>query len=267
VNVAGRTVLLTGATGGLGNAIARALADRGARLLVTGQRTDALEALAGEVGGRALAADLSDPAALEGLIADVRGEPVDVLVANAGLPASGRVSDFTVEQIDRALDVNLRAPILIAQALLEGMLERGAGHLVFMSSLAGKLAPPRSSIYSATKFGLRGFAQSLREDLRGSGIGVSAIFPGPIHGAGLFAESGAELPPGTGSRKPPDVADAVLRAIEQNRAEVDVAPLPVRWGTNIGSVAPGPIAALSRRLGWEEIASKHAASDYHASRR
>ena len=90
---------------------------------------------------------------------------VDVLVANAALPASGRVDDFDHDEIDRALDVNLRAPIQLTRALLPGMLERGRGHVVFVSSLSGKTASPRSGIYSATKFGLRGFAAGLREDV------------------------------------------------------------------------------------------------------
>ena len=267
MNLDRRTVLLTGASGGLGAAIARALAGRGSKLLLSGRRADVLEALAGEVGGRALTADLSDRAGVDALIAEARHERVEVLVANAGVPASGRLEEFTGEQIDRALDVNLRAPILIAQALLEGMRERREGHLVFMSSLSGKVATHRTSIYSATKFGLRGFAQALREDLHGSGVGVSTIFPGPIAEAGMFAGADVELPPGLGSRSPRDVADAVVLAIERDRAEVDVASLPMRWGTRLGSAAPGLIAAVNRRLGAEDIATQVADSEYQSSRR
>ena len=90
---------------------------------------------------------------------------VDVLVANAALPASGRVEDFDPDEIDRSIDVNLRAPIQLTRALLPGMLERGRGHVVLVSSLSGKVASPRSGLYSATKFGLRGFAAGLREDV------------------------------------------------------------------------------------------------------
>ena len=90
-------------------------------------------------------------------------------MANAALPASGRVEDFDPEQIDRALDVNLRAPIQLTRALLPGMFERGRGHVVLVSSLSGKAASARSSIYSATKFGLRGFASGLREDAGAEG--------------------------------------------------------------------------------------------------
>ena len=107
-----------------------------------------------------------------------------------------------MEQIDRALDVNLRAPILLAHALIPGMVERGRGHLVFISSMSGKVATTESALYSATKYGLRGFASGLRQDLRGSGIGVSAIFPGPIAEAGMFAQTGGEAAARAGIRSP-----------------------------------------------------------------
>jgi short-subunit dehydrogenase len=247
MNLAGAKVLLTGATGGLGQAIARALAERGATLTLTGRRADVLEPLAAELGGRALAADLADPAAPARLLAEA-GE-VDVLVANAGLPGSGALNSFSEEEIDRALTVNLRAPMLLAHGLTEAMVARGRGHLVFMSSLAGRAAPTGSSVYSATKFGLRGFGLALREDLAPKGVGVSVILPGFIAEAGMFAESGAKLPPYVGTKKPGDVARAVVKAIEQNRAELDVAPLPLRAGALLAALAPGPIGAVQRKLG------------------
>ena len=105
-------------------------------------------------------------------------------MANAALPASGRIDDYTAEQLDRALAVNLAAPIHLAHELIPGMRERGRGHLVFINSMAGKVASPRSALYSATKFGLRGFAFSLRQDLEGTGVGVSSVFPGLRVGQG-----------------------------------------------------------------------------------
>jgi uncharacterized protein len=247
MDLAGAKVLLTGATGGLGQAIARALAERGATLTLTGRRAEVLEPLARELGGRALAADLADPAAPARLLAEA-GE-VDVLVANAGLPASGALNSFSVDEIDRALTVNLRAPMVLAHELTPGMVARGRGHLLFMSSLAGRAAPTGSSVYSATKFGLRGFGLALREDLADKGVGVSVILPGFIAEAGMFAESGAKLPPFVGTKKPGDVARAVVKAIEQNRAELDVAPLPLRADALLAALAPGPIGAVQRKLG------------------
>jgi short-subunit dehydrogenase len=247
VNLAGRTVLLTGATGGLGHAIARRLHREGAQLVLTGRRAEVLEPLAAETGARAVAVDLTDAAAVERLAAD--HADVDVLVANAGLPGSGHILSFSVEEIDRALAVNLRAPMVLARLIGERMVERGAGHIVLVSSLSGKAATPRTSVYSATKFGLRGFASALRQDLRPAGVGVSAVFPGFVRDAGMYAESGAKLPPGVGTKTPEDVANAVVKAIEQNRAELDVAPLPLRAGTILASLAPGPVGSVQRKLG------------------
>jgi short-subunit dehydrogenase len=251
------TVLLTGASGGIGHAIARALAARGAQLVLTGRRADVLEPLAAEIGGRALAIDLAERDAPQRLAA--QAGDVEILIANAALPASGRIDDFTQAQIDRALDVNLRAPIALAKLLSEPMAARGHGHLVFVSSLSGKAASPGSSLYSATKFGLRGFALGLREDLRAAGVGVSTIFPGFIRDAGMFVNGGATLPRGVGTRSPQDVAAAVVRAIERNPAELDVAPLSLRAGAAFAGLAPSLAASVSRRMGDAQIAEQLAA--------
>jgi short-subunit dehydrogenase len=252
MQITGSTILLTGATGGLGHAIARALHQRGGKLILTGRRNDVLEPLAAELDARALAVDLSDPAEVDRLVAEAAD--VDILVANAALPAAGRLETFTMQEIDRALDVNLRTPIALAHALAPAMVVRGRGHLLFMSSLAGKSATPGTSIYNATKFGLRGFASALRADLRPDGVGVSAVFPGFIRDAGMFAEADVKLPAGVGTASPEDVARATVQAIERNRAEIDVAPLPIRAGAAFAGVAPELAARVARRLGSEDIA-------------
>ena len=213
-----------------------------------------LEPLAAELDARALAVDLSDSAEVERLVAEA-GE-VDILVANAALPAAGRLESFTMAEIDRALDVNLRAPIVLAHALLGAMVARGRGHLLFVSSLQGKAATPGASLYCASKFGMRGFASGLRADLHASGVGVSTVFPGFIRDAGMFADAGVKLPPGVGTRAPEDVARAVVRAIERNRAEIDVAPLALRAGAVFASLAPELAAQGARLLGSDDIAHK-----------
>src|SRR5829696_7576350 len=252
MELAGRSALLTGATGGIGAVVARALAARGATVILTGRRADPLEALAAELRGRAIAADLSEPGAPAALLAEA-GD-VDVLVANAALPASGELASFAPDEIDRALAVNLRAPIMLARLLAPALAARGSGHLVFVSSLAGKTAGPHSSLYSATKFGLRGFSLGLRQDLAEHGVGVSCVFPGFIRDAGMFADSGASLPPGVGTSTPEAVVAAVVRAIESNRAEVDVAPLPLRAGVRFAALAPGLTAGVQTRLGAFKVA-------------
>jgi short-subunit dehydrogenase len=123
-----------------------------------------------------------------------------------------------------------------------------------VSSLAGKVASVGSSLYSATKFGLRGFAAGLREDVEPLGIGVTVVFPGFVSDAGLFADSGVKLPPWVGTRTPEQVAAAVVSGIERERAEVDVAPLGLRLGTRIAGLAPVTAARVQRRLGSARIA-------------
>ena len=258
MQVSGKNVLLTGATGGLGGAIARDMSAAGANLILTGRRAEVLEPLAGELGARLVIADLSDHADLERLVAEA-GD-VDVLVANAGLPGTGRLLDLGTDEIDRVIDVNLRAPVVLARELAPGMVARGGGHIAFISSLAGKAATPGTTMYNATKFGLRGFALALRQELRGSGVGVSVISPGFISEAGMYADAGVKLPPGLGTVSPDRVARSVRRAIERDRAEVDIASLGVLAGSRFAYFAPETAARLSARLGTQAITDRFADS-------
>jgi len=248
------TVLVTGATGGIGQAIARALGSHRPDLILTGRRANVLDSLAAELGARRIACDLASREQVERLV-ESAGR-VDVLISNAGIPAGGVLTALAQEEIDHALEVNLRAPIALARAVAPGMVQRGRGHIVFVSSLQGKAAVPASSVYSATKFGLRGFALGLRQDLRAHGVGVSVVLPGFVSEAGMFADAGATLPPGVGARPPEAVARAVLSAIDRDRAEVEVAPIPLRLGTAVAAIAPGLSASVSRRLGSERIAAR-----------
>jgi short-subunit dehydrogenase len=258
ITLAGSTALLTGATGGIGEAIARALAARGVRLILTGRRPDQLQRLGADLGAVTIICDLAVREDVERLGAEATDAGVDVLVANAAMPASGLLVDLTPEQIDRMLDVNLRAQIMLASTLAPSLVARGRGHMVFISSLSGLTASRASSLYSATKFGLRGFALGLREDLRPHGVGVSVIAPGFIRDAGMYARANVRLPPGVGTRSPEDVAGAVLKAIERNRAELGVAPVTLRAGAAIGSVAPALASWASRAMGSDRIAADFA---------
>ena len=239
MNLSGRNALLTGATGGLGRAIAQALAQRGAHLALSARNREALEALAAELPGdghRVLPADLAEPDAAERLAAEAAG--TEILIANAGLPGAGLLDAFSAEEVKRALRVNLEAPMLLARALYPTMIEAGSGHLVFVASLSGKAASPRSSVYNATKFGLRGFALALRADLASSDVGVSIVSPGFIREAGMFADAGAKPPPGMGTSTPEQVGAGVVKSIERNKVEVTVAPLPQRAGAHLALISP-----------------------------
>jgi uncharacterized protein len=254
VHIQGKRALVTGATGGIGRAIVRALHERGAHVLVSGRRRDVLDELVESLHGNAeaLPADLESSAAARDLIG--RAGRVDILVANHALPASGRLDDYTPEQIDRAIDVNLRAPIQMAHALLPQMTERGEGHLVFISSISGKVAAGGSSMYAATKFGLRGFATSLHDELERAGVGVTTVFPGFISDAGMWADTGLPMRRGVAMRKSEQVADAVVAGIERNRSEIDVAPLVLRAGAWLGGVSQTAVQRIQRLAGSEEFA-------------
>ena len=178
-----------------------------------------------------------------------------MLVANAALPASGLLSSFSVEELDAALAVNLRAPMVLAQSLSAGMTARGHGHIVFISSMSGKTASVGGSVYSATKFGMRGFALGLREDLRGTASASRPSSPASSATPGMFHEADVKLPGYVATRTPEQVAAAVVRAIERDRSEIDVAPLGLRLGAALRGLAPELSGRLQRRLGSDEIAA------------
>jgi short-subunit dehydrogenase len=220
---------------------------------LTARRAELMQELAGELGERAqvLPADLSDADDVRRLAEEAGA--VDVLVANAGVPGTGELVEYEPEQIDRVLDVNLRSPIHLTHALLPGMLERRDGHLIYISSLSGKVASPRAALYNATKFGLRAFAHAMHEDLRGTGVGCTSVNPGFIEEAGMWADSKVQAPAGAGSRKPEDVAAAVLKALDKNRYDIDVAGLVPRSGGWIYGAAPALVQAIQRRSGGDAL--------------
>jgi len=255
VNLSGARALLTGATGGIGHAIARALHARGAELILTGRRTDVLEDLAAEVGGTTIACDLSDPAAVRKLM-DQAGD-IDVLVANAALPGVGALVDYTEDGIDRDLDVNLRAPIVLSRWASQQMVPRGRGHIVLIGSLAGRAPSPLTSMYNATKFGLRGFALAHRDDLHGTGVGVSIVEPGFVSDAGMFVESGMPLPKGARTVSPDDVARGVLRSIDKDLGEVMVAPPEMKLLSGVAMISPRFNSAIMRRIGAADVIGAH----------
>ena len=254
VALAGARVLLTGASGGIGQAIARRLRVEGSELLLSGRRAEVLEALAVELGGGAcaLAADLASRESVAHLLA--AAGTVDVLVANAALPASGRLLALEQNGIDRALEVNLRAPLALARGLAPAMVARGRGQIVLVGSLQGRAATAGASVYNASKFALRGFALALRAELAPSGVGVSLVAPGFIRDAGMYADTGIALPRYVTTRTADDVAAAVVRAITRDRAEVDVATLSMRIGADIAGLAPSLAARVTRALGGERLA-------------
>ena len=252
----GKRLLLSGATGGLGQAIAAALADAGAKLVLSSRRKPELQELARSLPGGArrhkvVVADLSKQGAAEKLVRDA-GD-LDGLIANAALPGTGAIEQEPKTALTGTLRVNLEAPMLMAREIIPALTETGEGHIVFISSLNGKAATPLTSVYCATKFGLRGFALALREDLHPRGVGVSLVMPGFIREAGMFADSGAKAP-GLGTTPPEQVGAAVVTAIRRDRAEVEPATRRLRIATGIAHRHPELAARIQRRGGAERVA-------------
>src|SRR6201993_4634146 len=250
MRIEGRKALVTGATGGLGNAIAHEIAARGFEVNVTGRPPPQLDRLVGDLGppARGFAADLTKLEGIRDLMA--RADPVDILVANAGVEIAQDLAAVSEAGLEEAIRVNLLAPAALARVALGPMIKRRSGHIVLISSAAGLVATPgNGSVYTATKWGLRGLGLALRQELHGTGVGVSTVFPGPIRDAGMFARTGVALPPGTGTNTPQDVARAVARAIERNRAETTIAAGSMRLSAVLGGVAPVLVGTLARLLG------------------
>jgi len=256
IDLRGSRALVTGATGGLGQAIARRLATEGVELVLSGRRLDVLEPLAQELGATAITAELEDLTDVDRLMAEAG--PLDLLVANAALPTNGDLLEYTPEQLARALTVNLHAPIAMSRTAAIGMVERGRGHIVLIGSLSGRVASIDSSLYNTTKFGLRGFSLGFRQDLAGRGVGVSIVEPGFVREAGMFVESGAKLPGGLRTVKPEQVASGVVKAVRRDKAEIVVAPIELRAGGAVGVLLPSLGAKIQDLGGGAKLAGKMA---------
>ncbi|MFJ5808664.1 SDR family NAD(P)-dependent oxidoreductase [Streptomyces sp. NPDC093093] len=254
MRITGSTVLLTGVTGGIGLTLARTLTAKGAKLVITGRREEALKAVADELGARAVLADLADPDDVTRL-AEACPE-TDILIANAALPSSGDLLDYTPEQVNRSLAVNLRAPVMLTRLLAPRMVEAGRGHIVLVGSISGKAATKSSSLYNASKFGLRGFALAFRQDLRGTGVGLSLVQPGYVRDAGMFAATGSTPPGGVRTVSPEDVARGVTRAVERDLCEVNVAPFELRLLSAIAGQFPAFSEKVQRRAGVDGTVSR-----------
>lgn len=172
----GRRVLITGASRGLGAALARGLADAGARLALVARSAGPLHELAGEVGGDPYPADLTDLGALPDLVGRIEDDgPVDVLVNNAGVSHVGWYLDRTMDEVDEVVTLNLLAPMHLCRLLLPRMVERGRGQVVNVSSMAAVFAPPGLATYGASKAGLSHFTAGLRADLRDHPITLTTV--------------------------------------------------------------------------------------------
>jgi short-subunit dehydrogenase len=268
----GARALVTGAAGGLGGYISRTLAAQGANLVVSDLPGSDIEARAEELGGigveaRAIPADLTDSGDRQRLVRDAAEAigPPDVLVNNAGLEFGGAFTKTTREEIEAIATVNLIAVMDLTWLVLPGMLERRRGHIVNLASLAGKIPSVFLATYAATKHGVVGFTHSLRVEYADEPVSFSAICPVFVADVGMYARAEAEMdtepPPGLRPVRPQRVADAVLAAVREDRAEVILNRGPIRPLAALYWLAPSTTVRLlgNRR-------ARHYAEDYARAR-
>jgi short-subunit dehydrogenase len=272
MEIQGTNALVTGAAGGLGRYITRALAAQGANLVVSDLAGDALEARAKEVAGfgtrvEPVPADLAKQGERRGLVEEAERAigPIDILVNNAGLEFVGPYADAPLSQIDLITKVNLLSPMELTRIALPGMLERRRGHVVNIASLAGKAPLAYFHTYNATKFGVVGFSHAIRHELTEEPVSISVICPGFIEREGMYGrvEDHVQASGGNplGSSPPEKVGAAVVRAIREDVAEVVIAERPVRPLIALAAMAPQAAIWVNEKMGTRQTAREFGAAE------
>jgi short-subunit dehydrogenase len=260
VNLSGANVLVTGASRGIGPHIARALARHGARLALVARSGAELDAVAeGLVADGAvavaIAGDVTSPEGRRRVVAAAEGElgPLDVLVNNAGGDPQREFHRLTEGEICEVIQLNLTSAVVLGRIVLPGMLERGRGHIVNVSSMAGRTGFPYTEAYGAAKDGLIGFTRVLRGDYRRRGVSASTLILGPIREAGVGARTAEELDMQLPRfiATPANVGKATVRAIRRDKAEIAVLPGPGRTLRAVMDRFPG-LGPVLNRLGGAE---------------
>jgi short-subunit dehydrogenase len=284
-NLTGAVVIVTGGSRGIGPFIAESLTRQGARVALVARSEPELEANARRLSNAgaevvALAADVTSAAERRELIEAVErrlGE-VDVLVNNAGGDLQREFHDLSEDEIQGVLELNLTSAIVLTRLVLPGMLERGRGHVVNVSSMAGRVSFPYAEAYAAAKDGLIAFTRVLRADYRARGVSGSTLILGPVGEAGVGArtadELGLKLPP-VGLVSPAKIGALTVKAIRSDKAELAVLPGPGKLLRGLLDRFPGLGPAMNRAsgttkamstvAGYREREARLAAADRHAS--
>jgi short-subunit dehydrogenase len=269
-DVTGWNALVTGSSGGIGTHIARALARAGVNVAVSGRREDALSTVASElqsygVRAESVPVDLNDPEQADSLIerAEAALGPIDLLVNNAGVE---HTSDFlltTSDELLETLTVNLTAPLLLTHRVLPGMIERGRGHIVFISSAAGKISPAYEAPYGATKAGLIALSQGLRREFRDKPVSFSVVCPGFVAGDGMYermVELGIKSNRLLGSTTVDRIARAVLESVRRDLPEVVDTGAPIKPVLALSQLAPRTTERIVTRIGLDRMFERTAAA-------
>lgn len=251
VRIANQVALVTGASSGVGWAVALRLAAAGARLILHGRDQRRLSALAGRTGGLPVAGDLADPAEVDRLVDEAGRFPgggVDILVNNAGAGWAGPFGEMARDDLERLVAVNLVAPMRLTRALLPAMCARRDGYVMFVTSIAGRTGVAGEAVYSATKAGLDTFAESLRLEVGPAGVGVGAFVLG-VADTAFFQRRGRPYERRSPRPLPPErVAEQLVAAIADGDAE-RYAPGWLRLPVAVRGAVPGLYRRLAARFG------------------
>jgi len=254
----GRTALVTGASRGIGTLIARQIAAQGGHVVLTGRSAADLKAVTAELAAAGadvsfIPADLSQPGAAETLVREIERQRggIDLLVNNAGGDPLREFHTMTIEENLRTLQLNLVAPLALSHAALPGMLNRGRGHIVNISAMAGRVTFPYTEVYAAAKDGLIGFTRVLRSDYHARGVSASVLILGAIRDTGqgqrMLDEAGMKT---SRFMAPAEaVARAVVKAVNKDRVEFVIQPGPGRLLRAVMDYFPGLGPALNRAAG------------------
>lgn len=250
-----KVVLITGASRGLGVDMAKTFAARGARLALAARSGSELEKMRAELeaqGTKAIAvpADVSDLASLRALVKETEASlgPIDVLVNNAGLEDVTDFESTDLERIEQLISVNVLGLIWLTRLVVPSMIERRTGHVCNIASLAGMTPVPHNAVYAATKHAVVGLSCSLRMELAEHGVEVSVICPGFVEG-GMFLEYGRPAPKVAPSVTSQQVADAVIKAVENNKGKIIVTKGLARIADVTFAAVPETAAKVMRRTG------------------
>jgi len=250
MEIADSTALVTGASSGIGRAVAIGLAEAGAQVVGLGRDLPALRSLAGASGVNVQRVDLESADELQRFVERELPDlpPVDILVNCAGSGRFGPLDQHRAEEIDRLIDINVRAPIALTTAVLPGMRQRDRGRVVNVASIAGRLGVPNETVYCATKGALAVFSRALEAELTNTGVGVTVVIPGVVR-TSFFERRGAAYHRKWPRPLPPErVAQAIVRAIARDRSEV-VIPGWLRIPIWLQATMPGLYGRLERWLG------------------
>jgi short-subunit dehydrogenase len=261
----GRIALVTGASRGIGPLIAEAIARQGGHVVLTARSSADLAGVVANLNATGLSAsmidaDIGQPDAAQALIDAVEKQhgAIDLLVNNAGGDPQREFHTMTVDENLQIVQLNLLAPLALSHAVLDGMLARGRGHIVNISSMAGRISFPDTEAYAAAKDGLIGFTRVLRSDYHQRGVSASVLILGPIRGAGQGQRTSDEIGLKTSRFMVPAdaVAKAVVKAVSDDRAELVLMPGPGRLLRALLDYFPGLGPALNRSAGVSDVMTK-----------